>query len=104
VTILVRIASFVLSQQHDPQMTSAAVVDHLDRCNLRPRILQVRSVRQSWEIEIDDHSDDSLRRDYESGFGGSRNVGCDEGCEIGVWVNEIFPSVDCQLCEVVRLA
>jgi hypothetical protein len=102
--ILVRIASFVLLLQHDPQMTSAAVVDHLYRCNLSLRILQMGSVRHSWEIEIDDHSDDGLRRDYESDFGESRNVGCDEGCESGVWVSEIFPSADCQLHEVVYLA
>ena len=85
-------------------MTSAAVVHHLDHCILSPRILQVRSVRHSWEIEIGDHFDDSLRRDYESGFGGSRNVGCDEGFESGVLVNEIFPAVDCQFYEVVCLA
>jgi hypothetical protein len=85
-------------------MTSAGAGDHLDHCNLTLRILQVGSVHHSWEIEIDDHFDDSLRRDYESDCGGSRNVGCDEGCESGVWVNEIFPSVDCQLYAVAWLA
>jgi hypothetical protein len=74
-------------------MTSEAVEGHHDRCNQSLRILQPRSVRQSWEIGIDGRFDDSLRRDYESDSEGSRNVECDEGCESGVWANEIFPSV-----------
>lgn len=90
---LVRIASFVLSQQHDLQMTSEAVERHHDRCNQSLRTLQARSARQSWEIGIDGRFDDSLRRDYESDSEESRNVGCDEGCESGVGANEIFPSV-----------
>ena len=92
---LVRIASFVLSQQLDPQMTLAVVVDHLDRCSLTLRILQLRSVRHSWEIEIDVRFDDSLHHGCESDCGENRNVGCDEGCESDALVNEIFPSVTC---------
>ena len=90
---LVRIASFVLLQRHDLQMTSEAAEGHHDRCNQSLRIPQPRSVRQSWEIGIDGRFDDSLRRDFESDSEGSRNVGCDEGCGSGVWANEIFLSV-----------
>ena len=91
--ILVRIASFVLSQQLDPQMTSAAPLQHLDHCSPTLRILQVRSVHRSWETEIDGRFGDNLRLDYEIDFVANRNVGCDVGSETGALVNEIFPSV-----------
>ena len=74
-------------------MTLAEVVDHLDRCSPILRIPQMRSVRQSWEIETYDRFDDSLRRGYASGCAESRNVGCDGGCGSDALVNGIFPSV-----------
>jgi hypothetical protein len=73
---------------------AAAAEQHLDHYSLILRILQTRSERQSWEIEIDGRFVGTLRRDCEIDFGESRNAGCDEGCESGVLVNEIFPSVN----------
>ena len=93
--ILVQTASFALLQQLDLRMIWAALDHHLDRCNLTLRILQTRSVRRSWEIEIDVHCDDNLHHGCGSDFEENRNGGCGEGCESGVLVNEIFPSVAC---------
>jgi hypothetical protein len=72
---------------------AAAAELRLAHCSPVLRILLTCSEGQSWEIEIDGRFVGSLRRDYEIDFGGSRNAGCDEGCESGVLVNEIFPSV-----------
>jgi hypothetical protein len=56
--------------------------------------LHPRSVRHSWEIEIDAHFDDSRRRDCENGFEESRIVGYDVGCESDDGENGIGPSAN----------
>jgi hypothetical protein len=90
-----RTASFVLSPLRDLRMIVGARLRLAHRI-LSPiqSILRLRSVRRSWEIEIDARFDDNRRRGYENGFLESRIVGCDAGCESGGGENATGLSVN----------
>jgi hypothetical protein len=88
-------ASFVLSLQRDLRRIVGARLRLVHRIPiLTPNILHLRSVRRSWEIEIDARFDDNRRRGYENGFLENRIVGCDVGCESDGEESAIGPSVN----------